>query len=131
MTDERPIKPPVDLARGPLPVRILKTLWTLVLRIFRVPPVPPVKCVPDPRIAALPPPPAWARRSDTTTPRCLHCKVQLRPLELEVPEPYGRWIRYGCITRTCPVCQGPCRHQQRVFQPHHWQSGPPGQIARL
>jgi hypothetical protein len=55
----------------------------------------------------------------------------MHELHRELPEPYGLWVVFGCRISRCPVCQGLCQNQARVFLPPHWQTGRPGEITRL
>lgn len=49
----------------------------------------------------------------------------------ESPEPYGYWAVFSCGSGRCPVCLGPCRHEERIYIPDHWRTGGAGQIAPL
>ncbi|MGW7682089.1 hypothetical protein ACWGID_15195 [Kribbella sp. NPDC054772] len=110
---ERPVGPPIRLVVGPLPIRILRGIWRAVRRPFGKPDVPqPVQAV-------------------EAGPRCLHCKGRMAEKFREQPEPYGVWAVFSCGAASCPVCQGPCRNQSRMFLPSHWLSGPPGAISYL
>jgi hypothetical protein len=118
----RPSGPDIHLVVGPLPIRVIRTVWFAVRRLFSVPAVPTPLCVPTPGVRP---------RAVTSGPRCLHCKMPMAEQQRQAPNPHGVWAVFVCRSSLCAVCQGPCRNQARMFLPPHWQSGRPGEITRL
>jgi hypothetical protein len=115
----------IRLTVGPLPIRVLRAVITFVYRLFKIPDLPPAKCVAGPGTRGV------RRSQEQPAPRCLHCKTSMRETHRELPEPYGVWVVFGCRNAACPICRGPCGNQARSFLPPHWQTGGPGQITRL